>query len=331
MTVRIIIPDDFPPAYAGEPELDDLRALGEVTLYGDRSATVEELLRRLDGAPFMINVRAYTPLNEQVLSALPDLRLIAVFGTGTDNIDLAAADRLGIVVTNAPGANARSVAEHTIALLFATVRAIPAHDRELRAGLWQHHDGVELEGKTIGVVGLGNIGGRVARMAGALDMRVLGWSLTHDEDRAARLGVTLVELDDLLRGSDIVSLNVALSDRTRGLIGARELALMKPGAFIINTARGALIDELALVAALREGRIAGAGLDVFGTEPLPVDNPLLALENVVVAPHTGWVTHEAKRRLLATPVRNIAEYLAGRPVNVVNPASLGHTRQRGNT
>ncbi len=324
--VSIVIPDDFPPAYQGQQELDRLRQLGDLHIYGERAGSREELLQRLRTATFILNVRAYTQLNDELLQQLPELCMIAVFGTGTDNIDLDAAARLGIAVTNAPGANARSVAEHSIALMLAVARAIPQHDRFARDGEWRHIDGMELEGKTIGVIGLGNIGRHVAMMAGALGMNVLAWSRTPDDDRAARAGATLVALDALLGKSDVVSLNIALSESTRGLIGTRELALMRPGAILVNTARGALVDEAALLAVLRERRIRGAGLDVFPIEPIPADNPFASLDNVVLTPHSGWVTEDARIRLLAMPVHNIEQFIAGHPVNVVNPDALARSR-----
>jgi len=329
MTVRIVIPDDFPPVYTGRPELESLRELGDVQVYTEPADGREKLSRRLRGAPLMVNVRAYTPLDAAMLESLPDLRMIAVFGTGTDNIDLRAAERLGVLVTNAPGANARSVAEHAIGLMFAVARTIPAYDRDLRTGEWRHHRGVELAGKTLGVIGLGNIGRETAHMASGLGMRVLAWTVHPDPARAAAVGAELMSLDQLLLQADVVSLSVALSDQTRAMIGVRELAMMRADAILINTARGALVDEPALVAALQERRIRGAGLDVFATEPLPAENPLRALENVVLTPHAGWVTDEASTRLLKTPVQNIARYLHGEAVNAVNPAALGHPRQAG--
>lgn len=325
--VRIVIPDDFPPAYSGRPEVEDLRRLGTVALYNTRAASRAELLTRLAGAHVVLNVRSYTTFDAATLAELPDLALIAVFGTGTDNIDLEAAARLGIAVCNAPGANARSVAEHAVALALAVARSICRHDRDLRAGRWVHYEGPELEGKTFGVIGLGTIGQHTARIAAAFGMDVIAWSPRHDEERARSCGAELVAFDDLLRRADIVSLHLAASERTRGIIGARELALMRPGAILVNTARGALIDEAALLAALQEGRIFGAGLDVFMEEPLPAGHPFTMLENVVLTPHAGWVTREARERLLRLPVENIAAYLAGRPRNIVNPDALKHARR----
>ncbi len=321
MSLHIVIPDDFPPAYAGQPELEELRKLGQVALYGERADSREELVRRLSDADAAINVRAYTRFDAELFGALPRLRHVAIFGVGTDNFDLDAASRHGVVVSNCPGENARSVAEHAIALMLAVARTLPAYDRDVRAGLWRHYEGVELEGKTLGVLGLGSIGQHVARMGAGLGMKVVAWSPTRDEARAAALGVTQLELGSVLRQADVLQVCVALSDRTRGLIGGRQFALMKPGAILVNTARAPIVDEPALVAALRDGRLRGAGLDVFAPEPLAPDSPLRELENAVLTPHAGWVTSEARRRLLIAPVRNIAAWLAGTPTNVVNPAA----------
>ncbi len=326
MTVQIVIPDDFPPAYSGRPEVDDLRRLGAVTVHASKARDRAELLDRLAGARIAVNVRSYTLFDAELLARLPDLALIAVFGTGTDNIDLVAAATLGIAVSNAPGANARSVAEHAVTLALSVARAVPRHDRELRAGRWVHFEGPEFQGKTFGVIGLGAIGRHTARIAAAFGMRVIAWSLTPDEDRARALGAELVEFDDLLRRSDVVSLHLASTERTRGIIGARELGLLKPSAILVNTSRGALIDEPALIDVVRAGRIFGAGLDVFAEEPLPAGHALAALDNVVLTPHAGWVTREARERLLRLPVENIAAYLAGRPQNIVNPDALAHAR-----
>ena len=329
MAVRIVIPDDFPPAYSGRPEVEDLRRLGEVAVHDSKARGREELLERLAGAHVILNVRSYTSFDTETLAELPDLALIAVFGTGTDNIDLDAAARLGVAVTNAPGANARSVAEHAVALALAVARAIPRHERELRAGRWVHFEGPELEGKTFGVVGLGNIGRHTARIAAAFGMRVIGWSTTPDPERARAGGAELVGFEELLRRADVVSLHLAATQRTRGIIGARELGLLKPSAILVNTARGALVDEEALAEALRAGRLFGAGIDVFVDEPLPPGHPFTTLDNVVVTPHAGWVTREARERLLRLPVENIAAYFAGRPQNIVNPQALENPRTVG--
>jgi phosphoglycerate dehydrogenase-like enzyme len=325
---RIVIPDDFPPVYGDHPVLEELQRLAAVSVYAGRADTREELLQRLAGAEVVINVRAYTQFDEALFAALPGLRMVAIFGVGTDNFDLDAASRQGVVVANCPGVNARSVAEHAIALMFAAARTLPAYDRDVRAGLWRHHEGVELEGKTLGVIGLGNIGRRVAQMGAGIGMRVLAWSPREDPQRAAASRATLVDLDRLFGESDVVQVCIALSDRTRGLVGERELRLMRPGAILVNTARGAIVDDAALLAALSERRIRAAALDVFAEEPLPGGSPFVSLDNVLLTPHAGWVTAEARDRLIAEPVHNIASYLDGRATNVVNPASLEHAKQR---
>ncbi len=326
--MKIVIPDDFPPVYSGDPELARLEALGEVAVYGTKAASEDELIERLQGATVAINVRSFSAFAERVISSLPDLQLISILGTGTDNVDLAACDRHGVLVSNTPGASTTSVAELTLALLLAVARHSPLHDRKAREGSWHHETGFELRGKVLGVVGLGLIGQEVARLGRAFGMRVIAWSFRQDEARAAALGVRLVALDDLFREADVVSLHVRNTPEARGLVGRRELGLMKPDAVLVNTARAAVVDQDALLEALRERRIAGAGLDVFLEEPLPADSPWARLENVVLSPHVGWVTREASARLAAMPVDNVEAYLSGHPANVVNPGALSHERQR---
>jgi D-3-phosphoglycerate dehydrogenase len=327
--MRIVIPDDFPPVYQGHTELERLRSLGEVVVHDTRATSEEELIERLRGAEIALNVRAYTTFSERVVAALPELKLVSILGTGTDNFDLAACIRHGVAVTNTPGASTVSVAELTLALILTVARHVALADRKVREGVWHHQHGFELRGKVLGIVGLGLIGQEVARLGRALGMEGIAWSFHDDRERAARLGVTMVPLEELLRRADVVTIHVRNSPETRGLIGRREIERMKPAAILINTARAAIVEEEALRDALREGRLAGAGLDVFLQEPLPPENPWIGLDNVVLSPHVGWVTHEAAARLAAAPVDNIARYLAGQPTNVVNPAVIGHAKQRG--
>lgn len=318
--MQFAIPDNFPAVYTPDhPALQPLRDRGEVKLYSTRQQSQQELIDRMRGAVATINVRAYSRFDDAVFAALPDLRFLTVMGTGTDNIDLEAAARHGIVVSNTPDAPVISVAEHTVALLLALTKNIMPMAQALQGGHWQHLPGIELHGKTIGFVGLGAIAARVAPVVLALGMRLVGWSLTYDEARAAQLGIHLVALDDLLRQSDVVSLHLRASPRTAGIIGARELGLMKPAAYLINTARGALVDEAALYTALAEHRLAGAALDVFQQEPLPADSPLLTLDNVLVTPHVAWVTDGGTYRMARDPVANILAFLDGRPEHVVTP------------
>jgi D-3-phosphoglycerate dehydrogenase / 2-oxoglutarate reductase len=247
-------------------------------------------------------------------------------GTGTDNIDLDAATRHGVIVSNTPTAPTVSVAEHTLALTLAiTKNLVPMHNA-LKGGAWQHIPGIELRDKTFGMIGLGIIAAELAPVIKALGMRLIGWSLTHDEERAARFGVELVSMEDVLRQSDIVSLHLRASPRTAGLIGARELAMMKPSAYLVNAARGAIVDEAALYETLKDRRIAGAAIDVFRQEPLPADSPLLGLDNVVVTPHVAWVTDAGIDRMARHPVENILAFLDKKPQFVVNPAVLEQRR-----
>jgi phosphoglycerate dehydrogenase-like enzyme len=319
--MRTVIPDDFPPLFVHSSQMARLRALGEVEAHTTRAADPEELIRRLEGAAAVINMRSFTRFTPEVFSACPGLRIISVSGTGTDNIDLAAAARAGALVCNTPGANSDSVAEHTWALLLALARGLREMEDRMRAGEWWHHYGIELRGKTLGLIGLGRIAQRVAAMAGGFGMEGIAWSFTPDQRRARRAGVTLVELDDLLSRADVVSLHLRLSERSRGLIDEHRLRRMKPSALLVNTARGALVDEWALAAALHDGRLAGAALDCYSEEPLPMDHPLRSTPNTLLIPHAGWMTREARERMLSEPVDNIIAWLEGRPQNVVSGGS----------
>jgi phosphoglycerate dehydrogenase-like enzyme len=330
--VRIILPDDWGLFAERFDQLGRLEALGPVTVYAERPADRAELARRLHPAEVIVTIRARTEFDRSLLGELPNLRLIAVTGTGYDQIDLEAATERGILVCNNPGRSSQSVAELSMALLLAAMRHLARADRAVRRGDWadpwgtlQGHD---LAGKTLGVLGLGNIGPIMARLARAFDMRVLAWSQNLTAERAAACGAALRPLDDLLAESDAVSIHLRLSPRTRGLLGSERLARLKPGAVLVNTSRGEIVDEAAMVAALREGRLS-AGLDVFHQEPLPVAHPLLALPNVVLAPHVGSVTEETSRRWVEGAVENVAAYADGRPVNVVNRAALDARARQG--
>jgi D-3-phosphoglycerate dehydrogenase len=317
----VVVPDDFPPTYGSlqQPDLKRLSDHATVELHTSRAADRAELFGRIAEAEVIINVRAYTQLDDEALQQAPKLRMISILGTGTDNVDLVAARNRGVVVTNTPGVGAPSVAELTIGLLLAVARAIPLSDARMRQGHWQHVEGPELDGKTIGVLGLGAIGARVARLAHGFGMRAIAWSYNNDPERAARLGVQMVERDELFRRSDVVSVHLRNTPEARGFVGERELALMKPSAILLNTARAALLDQDAVVKALQEGRLAGAGLDVYLEEPLPPEkNPFKDMPNVVLMPHVGAVTHEAAARSRAMPVDNIIAFLEGHPRNVVN-------------
>jgi D-3-phosphoglycerate dehydrogenase / 2-oxoglutarate reductase len=256
-------------------------------------AEVIELVRGCAGL-----IVGVDPVTARVLEAGP-LRVVVKYGSGTDNIDLRAAERLGVKVSSTPGANALSVAELTIALLFALARRLVAHDRAVRGGSWSRRGAVELAGKRLGVVGYGAVGREVARLAASLGMEVVA----HDP-LVEGADVTLVGLDELLTSCDAVSLHVPLDDSTRGMIGAQALERMRGGAFLVNTARGGIVDEQALAEALSTGRLGGAALDAFADEP-PSGSPLLGLENVVLSPHAGAATVEATLRTAVQAVRQL--------------------------
>jgi phosphoglycerate dehydrogenase-like enzyme len=268
----------------------------------------------------VVPIRERTRFTAALVDRLPALRLLALAGRWTGQVDLAAAAARRIVVTETEG-SAVNAFEHTVALMMALVRRVPQEDHAMRAGRWQTPPlGVDMAGKTLGVVGLGKIGGKMAAFGRLLGMRVLATGFTLTDERAAAAGATRVDLDTLLRESDVVTLHLRLSDRSRGLITARHLGLMKPSAFLVNTARGPIVDEAALLQALRARRIAGAALDVFDVEPLPARHPLLGLDNVVLTPHLGFVTAEGYDVFFGQAVESILAFLDGKtPPRVVAP------------
>ena len=281
--------------------------------------TREELLRSIADVDGIV-VRSDTRITEEVIAAAPRLRVVGRAGAGVDNIDVAAATRRGIVVMNAPGENTISAAEHTLSMMLALARSIPLADRSMRAGRWERGKflGVELFGKTLGVFGLGKVGREVASRAKAFGMEVIGYDPVLSEDVAARLGVTLVPIEAIFERSDFITLHIPLGPDTRHLIGAAQLARCRPGVRIINVARGGIIDEVALVEALRSGRAAGAALDVFENEP-PTGSPLLSLDTAILTPHLGASTQEAQEKVAARIAEQIAGYLKeGLVANAVN-------------
>jgi len=313
----ITIPGDDPPQLQGSPHLERLRQFGEVQLYPDRPTTDGEKVRRARETLCLINSRGGVKWPGEVLRRLPHLKMISLCGIGTDSIDLVTAKELGIVVSNIPGRTAPVVAEHAIALMFAVARRAWWHTDRLKRGQWAGRDMVFLRGKILGLIGMGNIGAETARLGKALGMHVQAWTFQPSDERAARLGVSFVPLDELLRTSDVVSLHIALSERTRGLIGEQQIAFMKPGAILINTARGAIVDNRALATALQRGHLYGAGIDVFDEEPVPSDHPLVKCEQVVLTPHNADQTPEGIDILNGGSVDNVIAFLEGRPQNRV--------------
>jgi phosphoglycerate dehydrogenase-like enzyme len=275
----------------------------------------------LADAEIVIAMRERTPFDRALFERLPKLKLLVTTGMRNAAIDMKAAAESDVTVCGT-GLSPSPTAELTWGLIQALLRHIPAEYENLqRGGKWQLTVGRELAGARLGVIGLGRLGSRVARVGLAFDMKVSAWSKNLTPERCADVGVQHAgSLDELLRSSDIVTIHLVLSDRTRGLIGARELGLMKPTALLINTSRGPVVDEAALIAALKERRIAGAGLDVFDHEPLPPGHAFRTLDNVVATPHLGYVTEETYRICYGEAVENIAAWLAGKPVRVIAPA-----------
>ncbi len=313
----IVIPGDDPPQLQGSPHLERLQAFGTVVLYTDRPAGAEEQLRRAAPAVCLINSRSSVKWPGELLRRLPRLRMISICGIGTDAIDLDAARELGIVVSNLPARTAPIVAEHALGLMLAVAKRAWFQTNELKRGHWTSLDNVYLRGKVLGLVGAGPIAAETAGLARAIGMRVQAWTFHPTPEREQELGLKFVALDELLRSSDVVSLHVRLTAQSQGLIGPAEIGRMKPGALLINTARGAVVDTDALVAALHSGHLGGAGIDVFTTEPIPADHPLLGCAQVVLTPHNADQTPEGMELLNSGVVENVIAFLEGTPRNRV--------------
>ncbi len=288
---RCAILDDYQNVALGLADWASLAGEVELTVFNAPLGGPDEIARALQGFDIVVLMRERTAFPRRLIEALPDLRLLISTGKRNWMLDVAAARERGIVAcsTETTGNPTTAIA---IGLMLELTRRIGYESERIRHGApWQSTLGIDIEGKTLGLIGLGRLGQKVAKIARALDMKVIAWSQNLNAERCASAGVELAASKEaLLRAADIVSLHVVLSERTRGLIGRGELALMKPSAYLINTARGPIVDEAALIAALRDKRIAGAGLDVYDIEPLPADHPLRSLDNVVLSPHLGYVT-----------------------------------------
>lgn len=313
-----------PQALVADPiHADAVKALRARCHVTQDEVTPEALLASVAEYAVLI-VRSRTKVTEKVIQAGKRLVVIARAGVGVDNIEVAAATDRGIPVVHAPAGSTQSVAELTVAHMLALARHLPQADRSLKAGRWdkKRFQGRELAGKVLGLVGSGRIGSEVARICQALGMTTIAYDPYLDEELAARDNIRLTTFEELLETSDLVSVHAALTEETRHLVGDAELARMKPSAVLVNCARGAIVDEAALVRALEEGRIAGAGLDVYEEEP-PTDSPLLGMENVVLTPHIAASTVDAQRRTGLQTVEQVRKVLDGeRPDFVVNPVVL---------
>ncbi|SFB22289.1 Phosphoglycerate dehydrogenase [Amycolatopsis marina] len=314
--MKIAILDDYQNVALDFADWDSLGA--EVEVFTEHIGDQDELVRRLDGFEVVVAMRERTRFDAALLRRLPALRLLVSTGRRNAAIDLSAAGEQGVVVCGT-GYRAEPTVEHTWALILAAARNIPAEERSVRAGGWQQAVGTGLHGRTLGLLGLGRLGARVAAIGQAFGMNTIAWSQNLTEERAAEQGVTAVSKDELFRNSDVLSVHLVLSDRTRGLVGSAELGVMRPGAVLVNTSRGPIIDESALLDTVRENRIKCAALDVFDVEPLPVGHPLRTAPNTVLTPHIGYVNDTLYSVFYSDAVENIAAYLAGEPIRVMTP------------
>ncbi|HEU0169571.1 MAG TPA: D-2-hydroxyacid dehydrogenase family protein [Chloroflexota bacterium] len=316
--MRVAILDDIHNAYDRQPAVHRLRQRAEVRIFTEPFGDPANLR----GFEAVVANRERTRFTRELLQQLPDLKLIVQTGNHAYHVDFAAAKELGITVARTaghydtrPGFKGTSgVVELTLGLILALLRHIVSSDAGMRRGEWPAPLSYELLGKTLGIVGVGNVGARVAKLADAFGMRLLAWSPSLTDERAKGIGAERRDLDDLLRQSDVVSIHVPLSPQSRNLIGARELGLMRPTSYLINTSRGPIVTETALIETLKAGRIAGAGLDVFDQEPLPRDHPLRSLPNVVLTPHLGWPTDNAYAAFAEVTVGALLNYMDGNSV-----------------
>ncbi|MCY3672193.1 MAG: D-2-hydroxyacid dehydrogenase family protein [Alphaproteobacteria bacterium] len=314
---RIAILDDYQGIAMQMADWDRLPDGCQVEVFHDHVADMAVLADRLRDFEIVCIMRERTPFRRDLISRLPKLRLLVTTGMRNASVDVAAAQEQGVTVCGTAG-SAHTTPELTWGLILALQRHIPAEDRAMKAGAWQTTVGRGLAGATLGLLGLGRLGSEVARVGQAFRMNLIAWSQNLTAERAAEHGATRVEKDELFAQSDVLSIHTLLSKRTRGLVGARELALMKPSAVLVNTSRGPIVDEAALVDALRNRTIAGAGLDVYDTEPLPRGHLLSSLDNAVLTPHLGYVTRDTFAVMYPQTLECVQAWLAGSPVRVIS-------------
>jgi phosphoglycerate dehydrogenase-like enzyme len=306
--MKIAILDDYQDVALRLADWSDVRRHAEIVVFNDHAGEPSAVIERLRPFDVVCVMRERTPLPREILQQLPNLKLIASTGPRNASIDSQAATDLGIAVT-ATGYDSTPTIEFTWSLILANMRGIDREAASLKAGGWQIGLGSNLRGKTLAVVGLGNIGKEVARIGLAFGMKVIAWSQNLTEETASAAGATFVDKPTLFREADVVTVHLVLSGRTRGLIGRSEFALMKPTARLVNTSRGPIVDEAALIEALQARRIAGAAVDVFEAEPLPADHPFRKLENVLATPHIGYVTEDLYRTFYGDAAASIAKWL----------------------
>ena len=314
---RCAILDDYQNVALTVTDWSKVKGDLNIKVFNEHLGGPENVIKALQGFEIICAMRERTAFPRAVIEKLPDLKLLITTGMRNASIDVAAAREHGVVVSGTP-ATGNPTSGIAIGLMLELTRRIGYENARLKAGApWQSTIGLDLEGLTLGVIGFGKLGARTSRIAQAFGMKVMAWSQNLTPEKCKAVGVEYAQKDELFRQSDLITIHVVLSQRTRGLVGAKELALMKPTAYIINTSRGPIIEEGALLAALREKRIAGAGLDVFDIEPLPVDHPLRKMDNVVLTPHLGYVSLQNYRAYFSGVVDDIRAYLDGSPVRVL--------------
>jgi phosphoglycerate dehydrogenase-like enzyme len=311
--VQVAILDDYQGVALQSADWSLLKGQANITVFRDHLSDSTTLVERLKPFDVLCVMRERTPLTRAILEQLPNLKLIASTAMRNASIDLAAAKDRGITVCHT-GYTSHGAIELTWGLILAILRHIPAEFASVQRGEWQISVGGDLEGKTMGLVGLGNIGAKIAKIAHAFGMNILAWSQNLTREAAEKHGALLVSKEELFSGSDIVTIHLVLSPRTKGIVGKAEIGLMKPTAYLVNTSRGLVVDENALIEALKKQSIAGAALDVYDIEPLPASHPFRSLDRLLVTPHIGFVTNETYKIFYRDTVANIAGWLAGRPV-----------------
>jgi len=316
--MKLALLDDYQAVALENADWSGLLPQAEITVFRDTITDLDALVARLKPFEVIGIMRERTPFPKALLERLPNLKLLVTTGHRNDSVDVSAAKALGITVCGTPS-SAHAAAELTWALIMAAARRLDLENRSFRKGGWQIGLGRDLKGATLGILGLGRLGGQVAGFGRVFGMKVIAWSQNLTAERAAEVGAEAVDKETLFRQADFITIHQRLSDRTRGLVDAQMLALMKPDAWIVNTSRGPIIDNAALVATLREARIGGAALDVFDVEPLPADDELRRLDNVLATPHVGYVTRENYAVFYRQTAENIASFLAGTPINVIEP------------
>ncbi len=317
MAVKVAVLDDYQDVSGRFADWSALKDVA-VTVFKDHISNPDVLVERLQDCEVVCMMRERTPLTRAIIERLPKLKLIVTTGMRNASLDVKAATERGIVVSGT-GGTSHATPELTWGVILALMRRIPWEDRGMKAGAWQTTVGRGLQGRTLGLLGLGRLGGHVATVGKAFGMKLIAWSQNLTADRAAQFGATLVSKEELFAQSDVVSIHLVLGDRTRGLVGAKELAQMPKHAYLVNTSRGPIVEEKALIAALHAKQIAGAGLDVYDVEPLPKDHALRKLATVVLTPHLGYVTDDTYDIFYRETVEDIAAWQSGKPIRVIAP------------